>query len=70
MGLWRDLFACYFGWGAGGVGKNGKGSFWLTRNFRPNRSTVHVALAVKMMPKVALRALIRSIWDLRVKIFW
>lgn len=32
----------------------------MKRNLRPKRSTVQVALSVKMIPKVALRALIRA----------
>lgn len=41
----------------------------ISRNLRPKRSTVQVAFIVKMMPKVALRALMSWICELSVKIF-
>lgn len=41
----------------------------INKKRRPKRSTVQVALSVKMIPKVALRALMRAICEADLKIF-
>jgi hypothetical protein len=42
----------------------------IRRNFRPNRSTIHTAFRVKIIPNVAFNAFMRAIWLLLVNTFW
>lgn len=41
----------------------------IRRNLRPNRSMIQMAFRVKMIPKVALSALISAIWLALLKTF-
>jgi hypothetical protein len=41
----------------------------MNKNLRPNRSTVHVALRVKMIPQVAFKALMRLMVFVDLKTF-
>ena len=42
----------------------------IKRTLRPNLSIIQIALIVKIMPKVALSALIRAIWLALSNTFW
>jgi hypothetical protein len=42
----------------------------MRRTLRPKRSMIQMALRVKMIPNVALSALMRAIWPALVNTFW